>query len=425
MNILFVVDTYNDEKNGTTVTARRMARELSERGHQVRILAAGDEDSNSQSEIQLYALPEWKIPIVQTFAKKQNFTFAHAVDEVVDEALTGTDIVHFLLPLPMEKKVLGRTQELGIPHTAAFHLQPENITFNVGMGWNEKLAEYLYSNFYDYFYQYFTHIHCPSQFIADQLARNGYTRTAKLHVLSNGVDASFAPIEPDAERRRKYWEARGFSGDQFHLMMCGRLSPEKNQKTILEAIDFSPNKDHYCVHFAGQGPDQERLKKQAERLGIRATFNYYPQQDLQELLHNIDLYIHSSIIEIEAISCLEAIASGNVPVIANSERSATPQFALDERSLFRVEDPEDLAAKADYWFSHPLELRAMRQVYSDSAQNYRLDRSVDKIELMFEEAIEEFASDQASGAAGGAASGAAGGSASRKTIRKSAADRQQ
>ena len=43
--------------------------------------------------------------------------------------------------------------------------------------------------------------------------------------------------------------------------------------------------------------------------------------------------------EIEAIACIEAFSCGLVPVIAGSEQSATPQFALDERSLFNAGRP--------------------------------------------------------------------------------------
>ena len=65
-----------------------------------------------------------------------------------------------------------------------------------------------------------------------------------------------------------------------------------------------------------------------------------------------DLYVHAADAEIEAIACIEAFSSGLVPVIANSPKSATPQFALDERSLFEAGNPKDLADKIDYWIEH-------------------------------------------------------------------------
>lgn len=55
---------------------------------------------------------------------------------------------------------------------------------------------------------------------------------------------------------------------------------------------------------------------------------------------------------------MEALACGLVPVIANSPLSATPQFALDDRSLFQAGNAGDLADKIDYWIEHPEERAA-------------------------------------------------------------------
>ena len=51
-------------------------------------------------------------------------------------------------------------------------------------------------------------------------------------------------------------------------------------------------------------------------------------------------YTHLDVYKRQAMSCMEAFACGLVPVIADSPRSATPQFALDERSLFPAGDTE-------------------------------------------------------------------------------------
>ena len=87
--------------------------------------------------------------------------------------------------------------------------------------------------------------------------------------------------------------------------------------------------------------------------------------------------------EIEAMGCMEAFASGLVPIIANSERSATPQFALDDRSLFRPGDSTDLAAKIDWWIEHEDERKRMEKAYAAEADDYRLDKCVARMVEMF------------------------------------------
>ena len=75
----------------------------------------------------------------------------------------------------------------------------------------------------------------------------------------------------------------------------------------------------------------------------------------------MDLYCHPAEIEAEAISCIEAIACGKVPIIANSPRCATKAFAVDERSLFKVNDSKDLARKIDHFIEHPEEIKELSE----------------------------------------------------------------
>ena len=53
---------------------------------------------------------------------------------------------------------------------------------------------------------------------------------------------------------------------------------------------------------------------------------FYTTKDLIEAIKYADLYIHPAEAEIEGIGALEAIASGLVPIVADSRISATKQF---------------------------------------------------------------------------------------------------
>ena len=53
---------------------------------------------------------------------------------------------------------------------------------------NIGLNDQIYAYFKTFFNK-FRHIHCPSNFIANQLKNHGYT--AKMHVISNGVEDCF------------------------------------------------------------------------------------------------------------------------------------------------------------------------------------------------------------------------------------------
>ena len=93
-----------------------------------------------------------------------------------------------MMPSPLGIMGLKHVEKLGIPHTAAFHCQPENITFTLHMGNSRRVNDFVYNRFRDTFFNRFTHIHCPSNMIANQLRQHGYT--ARLHVISNGISRS-------------------------------------------------------------------------------------------------------------------------------------------------------------------------------------------------------------------------------------------
>ena len=132
-----------------------------------------------------------------------------------------------------------------------------------------------------------------------------------------------------------------------------------------------------------------RWRKSATSATPRPQFVYLKQDELIKLLLQCDLYVHASDMESEAISCIEAFATGLVPVIANSELSATRQFALDDRSLFLPGNPKDLARAIDYWLDNPQERECMEKAYVKAAKKYSLDISVRMFEEMLNEEIEE------------------------------------
>lgn len=371
MTIVLVVDVFDQLTNGTTMTAYRFAQMLRRWGHTVRVVSTGNEDKDK------YVVEEKYWPVATSLAHKQGFAFAKVNETVFRQAFAGADVVHFLLPLPFEWKAMQIAKEMNIPCSAAFHLQPENVTYIIHMSQSKKLADGIYKLFRNTFYKNFKHIHCPSQFIADQLVKNGYQ--AKMHVISNGVDDDFVPPSKWPENK----------DGLFHILMVGRLSPEKRQKVLIDAVALSRHENKIQLHLAGKGPCKGSLVRRGQKLSNPPEFGFYSKEDLIELIYRNDLYVHASVIEIEAISCMEAFACGLVPIICNSNQSATPQFALDDRSLFRPDDPADLASKIDYWIEHPAEREKMSVLYAREGDQYRVEQSVLKTEQMFREVIQD------------------------------------
>ena len=62
-------------------------------------------------------------------------------------------------------------------------------------------------------------------------------------------------------------------------------------------------------------------------------------------------------------------------------------YDVDENGLI---DYDDLAKKIDYWIENEAERKQMETKYAEHAENYRIEKSMKKIEGMFEDAIREY-----------------------------------
>src|SRR5690606_31229736 len=307
-------------------------------------------------------------------AHRQKTLFAKPVREVLTAAITGADVVHIFQPWALGRAAERIARRLGVPAVAAFHIQPENVTYNIGLGWFPPAAHLVYHLLRLTFYRRFADIHCPSTFIAAQLRRHGYR--ARLHVISNGVDHRFRP-GPAPVRR---------AGEPFRILTVGRFSPEKRQDVLIRAVRRSRHADRIQLHSARHGPREKRLRRMVRPPPAPARCGHYRAAQLIELIRSCDLYVHTSDVEIEGVSCLEALACGLVPVISDSPLSATRQFALGPRHLFRAGDPTSLAERIDGWIDDPEGLAAASQTYARFAELYAVERSVKAMEKVYAQA---------------------------------------
>lgn len=377
MKILIVTDQYYAANNGMTISARRFVAFLRQRGNEVRIISCGVSDDVENGQ-KAYLLKKQYIPFFDKLVSSQGMTFAKPDKATVEEAVKWADIIHFYVPFALSRAVLKAAKKHNVPYTAAFHVQPENISSSIHMGNIGFVNAAIYHWFNFYIYKHCRHIHCPSRFIAGELEKHGYK--ARLHIISNGIDPDF--VYRKIPKTQKY-------GDKFVILMIGRMSVEKRQDVLISAVA----KSKYCgkikLILAGKGPRTSQLKALAEKNGVDTEINFFAKPDLLDVIAMSDLYVHAADMEIEAMACMEAFACGLVPIIADSPRSATPQFALDERSLFEAGNSGHLAERIDYWIEHEEERHKSEILYSRLAEKYRLEDCVIKLEEMFKDEMKE------------------------------------
>lgn len=377
MIITFVTDAYFDENNGTGISARRFTELLKKRGHKVRVVTIDEEGRTS------YGLPKRSFgKLFDKIISSEGFNFASPDEDVLKSAIIGSDIVHIYMPFKLGIKTAKLCRELNVPCTAAFHVDPCNITSTVYLHKIRPLNDAIYLAFYNNLYRFIKHIHCPSQMIADRLVRQKYN--SYLHVISNGFSEQFSMKEVEKPE---------FLNDKIIVSFIGRFSQEKRHDLIIKAVKRSKYSDKIQLIFGGKGPLKKKIQKMSTCLPNAPIFGFFTKEQLHSIHNFTDIYIHPADTEIEGISCMEAIACGVVPIVSQSSRSATPQFTICEESLFKAGDHKDLAQKLDWWIEHPEERLSYKKEYVEHSKNFLIEKSIDKTIEMFKSAIKDWDKD--------------------------------
>lgn len=373
MIVTIVADVFGKENNGTAITARRLIDSLKERGHEVRVVSPFVTDEEG-----FYTVPKRNFYCFNNYVAKNGVELAKPDKKVLTEAIKGSDVVHIMMPFKLGRAALKIAKKYKIPVTAGFHCQPENFSSHVHMKDVKAANDFLYKRFNRVLYKSVRRIHCPSEFIAGELRAHGYK--SQLYVISNGVAPCYNKIESERPAELK---------DSFLILFTGRFVGEKRHDLLVKGVAESKHRDEIQIICAGAGPTREHIEALAEKLGVRKPIiGFHDPEELNRIINYCDLYVHPADVEIEAIAALEAITCGLVPVINNSERSATRFFARDERNLFDG-TPEDLAKKIDYWIEHPEEKAKESVEYIEYGKRFELGHCIDQMEKMFEDAIND------------------------------------
>lgn len=372
MKITVVTDVLGEANNGTTLAALNLINSLKAKGHEVKVVCP---DRLRIGQEGYYVVPPMNFGIFNSYVKKNGVVIAKKNSSIIEQACKDADIVHSLLPFSIGISTAKYCNEHHIPITSGFHAQAENITSHLFSMNVNFINHYVYRTLWKKYYKYVDAIHFPTQFICDVAKSNGMIGP-KPYVISNGVQSNL--FHPDnTVKKPAYLE------DKFVVLMSGRLSKEKNQILLFKAIQKSKYKDTIQVILAGDGPRKKTLIKYGfKHLVNPPIIRSFPHESLSQALHYSDLYVHTSIIEIEAISCLEALACGLVPVIANSSRSATSKFSLRPESSYNYKSAKDLAKKIDWWIEHPEERKKASVEYAEYAKQFDFQMCMDKMEQM-------------------------------------------
>lgn len=371
MIITIVADALGVPNNGTSVAAYNLINSLKEKGHTVRVVCS-DEDKRGLEGY--YILPKLNLGhFLNKIVAKNEVSLCKADKKIIAEACHDADAVHCMFGFAAGCAAAKYCHKHNIPVTAGFHCQSQNFASHV-FGLKCPFINWLVYRSYDHnFYKYVDCTHFPTQFIKDEADRFNM-RTGKAFIISNGVKSDIYNVHPVI--RPKEWE------DKIIVTMSGRYSAEKYQQTLLKAMKYTKYESKIQLVLAGSGPRLKKYEKLARKLTNKPHFGRFDHKGLSDVLNMTDVYVHTSYAEIEAISCLEAIACGCIPVISDSKESATKKFALCKESSYHFPSAKELAKRIDYWIEHPEEKAKWRVKYMEFVKQFEYKDCMDEMENM-------------------------------------------
>jgi glycosyltransferase involved in cell wall biosynthesis len=156
------------------------------------------------------------------------------------------------------------------------------------------------------------HIHCVSKVHAKALRGLGIAEE-KVSTFPMGVDRTFLDVGKGRDQ---------IFGEASVTVFSNRnLQPIYNVSLLIQAIPLimraMPGVKFWV---AGDGPERERLEKEADRLGAMGHVEFLGRvrpNDMADLLGKVDIYVSTSLYDGTSVSLLEAMASGCFPVVSD------------------------------------------------------------------------------------------------------------
>ena len=220
-----------------------------------------------------------------------------------------------------------------------------------------------------------------SEFIRDDYLKTSTLDPRRAYIWYNCVDTKrFCPGPPPLALRTRL----GFGAQDFVVLFCGRLDPDKGIHKLMEALALLPVPRIKLLivgsPFFGrtqQSSFLRKLEQQARALGNRVQFTgYIPNEDLPDYYRLADLVCVPTLVEEAAgLVAVEAMACGR-PVLA-TRSGGMPEY-LEGSQAVLVERGENIADQLAWsirmLYEHPALCAEMGAAGAKRAKDFSVER---------------------------------------------------
>lgn len=380
MHIAFFTNYYHPVVNGVVRSVASFREVLMKQGHNVFVFAQADANY-VDTEPFIFRYPSLPLP--------GDISTALPVSPFVEQLLPSLklDVIHTHHPVLLGQTAARRANEMGLPLVFTFHTQYWEYTHYVPFPM-EAVQEFLKNRIHQWLREYIQkcqHIVIPSESMRELLLRE-YGLDDLYTVIPTGTNLEpFLTADGKALRREKGWEK------ETVLISIGRLAPEKNWDTLLQAFaKVAPEYPDLRLVLIGDGPAKDSLQQLSSDLGVagRVTFTgALPFAEIPSYLKAANVFAFASVTETQGLVTIEAMAAG-LPVVA-VDGSGTRDIVEHDKQGFLVEnDPEALAEGLRKILSDPQRIKRFSNNALKKARTFDVNVLGKQLVDVYEQAIE-------------------------------------
>lgn len=172
-----------------------------------------------------------------------------------------------------------------------------------------------------------------SKFTKRQFLKFAFIPESKSCVVYNGIDLDTFKVRQNINDKK---EELRIDPRHYVIGNVANLYPVKGQTYLLRALHKVREYDsNFIAVFAGRGPLQSQLQREANMLGLRDHVRFLGfREDTVQLLTALDLFVLPSLSEGMPVALVEAMASG-IPTVA-SDVGGIPEIIEDGKTGFLV-----------------------------------------------------------------------------------------
>ncbi|MCK8816303.1 glycosyltransferase family 4 protein [Natroniella sulfidigena] len=213
----------------------------------------------------------------------------------------------------------------------------------------------------------------------------------KSYIVYNGVDIEkieHTKVDKQLEKKKLRNKA-----DEFLIGSIGRLIPQKNQKTLIEAFArVKKSNSGVKLVIIGKGRLEEDLKQFATELGVLEDIiftGYIERKKVYKILYSLDLFVMTSLWEGFSAVVLQAMATNNPLILTD-----IPSFreAINDGYSGRIvpiKNSEILAETMEEIINNPkVALNYAKNAKKTVKKNYTIEKTAQRYEELYYKLLE-------------------------------------